>query len=160
MQTRKLFAASILLLFTTCAQGQQERRSVLLPESEAKAVAAMYPKSGPSRITGTWEPTNADIDGLEANLHQISGLSLKGKLPWIQIEHPENYFRQYIGVLQAGNKRIYINAFCGFNGNQPPSSPVWRNRLFIISDGGSCAWQSLYDPSSKKFIELRINGIA
>ena len=158
MRRWKLAVASLALLLITNALGQQAQRFVLLPASEAKAVAAEYPKSGPKSITGVWEPTQADIDGLESNLHQISELSRKGKSPWMQIEHPESYFRQYVGVLQDGQKRIYVNAFCGFNGGQPPQTPYWKNHLYIIYDGGSCVWRAMYDLSSKTFLELSVNG--
>jgi hypothetical protein len=146
-------------MFITNAHGQQTQRSVLLPASEAKTVVAEYPKSGPKSINGVWEPTQADIDGLEINLHQISEMSRKSKSPWMQIEHPENYIRQYVGVLQDGQKRIYINAFCGFNGGQPPQTSYWKNHLYIIYDGGSCVWRSMYDITSKTFLELSINGL-
>jgi len=64
-----------------------------------------------------------------------------------------------VGVLQDGHKRIYVNAFCGFNGGQPPQTPYWKNHLYIIYDGGSCVWQSIYDISSKTFLELSVNGL-
>jgi len=159
MRIMKLTVASLLIFLLASVQGQQEQRSILLPASEANDVAAQYPKSGPNRITGTWEPSKADIEGLESNLHQISDLSRKGEFSWMRIEHPENYFRQYVGVLQSGQKRIYVNAFCGFNnGNLAPQ--YWRKRLVIILDGGNCVWHSLYDNTSKTFLELSINGIA
>jgi len=109
-------------------------------------------------ISGTWEPTKVDIDGLEANLHMISEMSKKGKSPWMRIEHPERQFRQYLGIMQSGQRLIYVNAFCGLNGDQPPQN--WKNHLVTISDGGSCVWRSIYDPFSKKFLELSINGLA
>ena len=160
MRKRSLIGAAFLIGLIAGAQGQQERLSVVLPASEAVSVAAEYPKSGPRSITGSWMPTQGDIDELETNLHQISELSRKGKFPGRQIEHPENYIRQYVGVLQDGQKRIYVNAFCGFNGGQPPQSPYWKNHLYIIYDGGSCVWRSMYDLSSKTFLELSINGVA
>ncbi|MGD0902786.1 MAG: hypothetical protein ABR924_07575 [Terracidiphilus sp.] len=159
MRARKWVVAGLLVLLTYSGRAQQEQRSALLPASEVKGVAARYPKTGPNRITGAWEPTKADIDGLEANLHQISDLSRRSASPSLRIEHPENYIRQYVGVLQAGKKRIFVYASCGFNGNQPPPSPFWRDHLIFVSDGGNCVWQSLYDPSSKTFLELRINGV-
>ena len=159
MRIRKLSIAGLLIFLLVSVHGQQEQLSVLLPASEAKFVAASYPKSGPNRITGTWAPTKTDIDGLEANLHQITDLSRKGKYSWMLIEHPDKYFRQYVGVVQSGQKRIYVNAFCGFN-NGTLAPKDWRNRLIHISDGGNCVWRSLYDNTSKTFLELSINGLA
>jgi hypothetical protein len=157
MRARKLAIVGLIVLLQTSILAEQQR-FVLLTASEAKAVAALYPKSGPKKVTGAWNPTEAEIHDLEANLHQVSDLSRKSDRNFTKIEHPETYFRQYVGILQAGQKRIYINAFCGFNGNQPP--PLWSVHLITVSDGGSCAWQSLYDPSSKTYLELSVNGVA
>ncbi len=50
-----------------------------------------------------WQPTSADIESAEASLPQISALKAEN---WgsrnIRIDHPEQYFRQYIGVIRNG----------------------------------------------------------
>lgn len=106
---------------------------------------------------GTWQPSTADIYRVEANLPQVSGLKAEN---WpgdsdILIDHPEWYFRQYLGVIEKGKKLIYVNAFCY---DAPVSS--WHEKLVIILDGGTCCWQAFYDPTTNKFTSLRINGIA
>ena len=160
MRTWKRVAAILSVCLITGAFGQQVQRSTVLPMSEAKAVATRFPKRGPNRISGAWELTKADIDSLEVDLSQISGLPKKNKAPWMQIDHPENYFRQYVGVLQAGQKRVYVSAFCQFMDGDSPTSPEWKNHVLLVSDGGNCFWQALYDPSSRRFLELWVNGRA
>jgi hypothetical protein len=156
MSARRLKTGAILLFLVADATGQQAQRSVVLPASEAKMAADFYPKKGPERIDGTWEASMEDIAGLEANLSHISDLKSRGGTIGDRIEHPDRYFRQYIAVLQAGNRRIFINAFC--DGIHP--SPIWHDHFYVIMDGGSCVWQALYDPATKSFSDLETNGLA
>jgi hypothetical protein len=106
---------------------------------------------------GTWEPSMADIYKLEASLRQVSSLKATN---WpadsdIRIDHPEQYFRQYVGVTRKGKKLIYVNAFC----DAIPIS-YWRETLVRIMDGGTCCWQAFYDPTVGRFTALTINGVA
>lgn len=153
--SRKLVIAIALLYFISGSQGQQEQLSVLLPAREAKTLASLYPKKGPARVSGSWQATTADIEALEANLSHISDFKFKFRSASDHIEHPDQYFRQYVAVLIAGRKRIFVNAFCErqlFRG--------LRDHLVIVSDGGICFWHALYDPATGKFSELVINGTA
>ena len=153
---RKL-AAGLIIASVALGNGQQEKRWVLLPESEVKFGKAWYSRQGPNRVTGTWQPTPAEIGDLENDLLQIRDLSKKSRLESQQIEHPERYFRQYLGIIQGQNRHIYLSAFCGVNEGLPPA--YWRNRLFMILDGGNCVWQAVYDVKSSTFVELRVNGL-
>jgi hypothetical protein len=155
MHIRKLAFAILLVFLIAGAHGQQEQRSVLLSANEIKQVASLYPKKGPESIKGSWQPTQADIDSLEANLSQVSHLESNYRNPLIRIDHPEQYFRQYIGVLQSSQKRIFVNAFY-----EVESEPNWRNRLVIVSDGATCFWHALYDPITATFSGLEINSRA
>lgn len=114
-------------------------------------------EAGVARATKgrTWHPSMLDIYGLEASLPQVSWLKAENGPTdsHIRIDHPERYFRQYIGVIQKGRKLIYVNAFW-----DDIAVSYWRERLVIIMDGGTCCWQALYDPTSSTFITLRING--
>jgi hypothetical protein len=72
----------------------------------------------------------------------------------IRIDHPENCYRQYVPVLVAGRKLIYVNAFCGIE------LPYWRTQFVAICDGGESVWGALYDPTSGEFSDLEVNGVA
>jgi hypothetical protein len=104
---------------------------------------------------GSWEPSTEDIDGLEANLVQVTALKITGWSSNIHIEYPERYFRQYIGVSHRKQHRIYVNAFC-----DDPPPPDWRTHLYVVIDGATCYWQALYDPVTKTFSNLTINARA
>ena len=138
-----LFAA--VLVTESRAQPSPKMFVVLHPET-SKA----FPKNE------NWQPTEVDIEGAEAGLSQISSLRAEnwGKRN-IRIDHPEQNFRQYIGVVRNGKRQIYVNAICA---HLLSSFPNWRTGLIQADDGGSCFWQAFYDPAEKKYMVLRING--
>jgi hypothetical protein len=142
MRVRWIVIASFLCSILASIQGQQEQRFVVLPARVAGSVASQ----------GSWQPTKADIDGLEANLSKVSALKAEGWPSTIRIDHPQQYFRQYVAILRGGQRRIYVNAFC-----DEQLRSEWRDRLVVVNDGATCFWQALYDPTIKKFSNLRIN---
>jgi hypothetical protein len=150
MFNRKLTIVSLLFILVPSTLGQREERFVVLPAGAARTIRARV--VGDVDSYGSWQPSKADIDGLESNLAQISQLKITGWSSNIRIEHPERYFRQYIGVTHAQQRRIYINAFC----DEPPP-PDWRSRFYEVIDGATCDWQALYNPATKRFSNLTIN---
>lgn len=154
MQARNLIGTGFLL-FLVCAQAQQEQRFVLLPPRESNTLAEEFPRKGPERIDGSWQPTIAQIQTLETNLSRISDLTSDDNPNAQKIDHPDRYFRQYVAVVRAGERLIYINALCNVH-----SKPEWRTRLIRVLDGGNCYWQAWYDPVTGTFSELTVNGRA
>jgi len=96
-----------------------------------------------------------EISGLEASLLQISGMKPERWPSSIQIQHPDLYYRQYIGATADRKKLIYINAFC-----QDPPPQIWKSQIYVVTDGGTCFWQAFYDPATNQFSNLTINGRA
>lgn len=136
--------ATLLFFLIQSAVAQQEQRSVLLPASEAAQIDCKI----------SWQPTKVDIEALEANLPHVANLQARGWKPGQHIDHPERYFRQYVACVASGKRKIFVNAFCN-----TPSSTDWHSRLLLTADGGSCFWHVTYDPVTKKFSGLEINGI-
>jgi hypothetical protein len=155
LQTRR-WAAAAGPIAKLPAQGSVPSNAMRASDGQPLTRFVILPAGAGMRIAngGTWRPTKADIDGLEANLKQVSSLKAETSVH-TAIDHPEQYFRQYLPIIREGEKLIYINAFC----DQFPESR-WRQRLVVIFDGGSCFWQALYDPIASKFSHLRINGEA
>jgi len=139
--------------FVVVTAAQKEQRWVLLPPSAANTLPIKL--FDDSVHLGGWQPLQSDIDGLEANLSQIAQLKPTG---WgtspVRIEHPERYYRQYIGITSRQQRLVYVNAFC----DDPPAN--WKTRLNIAIDGATCYWQAFYDPATKKFSNLLINARA
>jgi len=152
MGIRKLIARFVIFTFVAAASGQQDQHYVVLPQSAGHSVFNLFGKD--TRL-GSWQPSKADIDGLEGNLSQISALSETGFKSTRHIEHPGTYFRQYIGATVNQSKLIYVNAFC-----DDPPPPNWKDHLYVVMDGWTCYWQAFYDPATKKFSSLTINGRA
>ncbi len=139
----------ILLVLGITGQAQQPGSSVLLPESTVPVAPIC---TGKKEVCKGWKPTKEDIQELDANLSQIAHL----KSDWGSgpINHPERYFRQYVAVKIAEQELIYVNAFC----ISPPAD--WQQHLHVVLDGGTCFWQAIYNPKTKKFSHLIINGRA
>ncbi|SRR5260370_22528382 len=127
----------------------------LLPENEAIAYAKLFGDNSKAKVE-SWEPTVADIESLEENLAQISTLNESGPGPSRHIDDPHRYLRQYLAIALDGKPRIFVNALCTRDADD---SNTWRKHLELASDGGTCFWQALYDPSTQRFSNLTINGV-
>jgi hypothetical protein len=142
-----------VLLLAGAAQVPKEQRYAVLPSRSVPRIPARVMHDVDSY--GSWEPSKSEIDGLESDLPHVSELRITGWSSNIHIEHPEEYFRQYVGVSHRGQRRIYVNAFCV---DPPPSD--WRDHLYVVVDGATCFWQALYDPIARTFSDLTINARA
>jgi hypothetical protein len=150
-----LASAILLFLIVGVAVAQEEQRFVLLPSSEVAELAGMYPKKGPEKIDGSWQPAKSQTEALEHNLPHISDLRGFGAPNGERIEHPELYYRQYLAVIRGGRALVYVSAFCDLR-----DFSYWHSHLVTVMDGGSCFWQAWYDPATEKFLSLSINGRA
>ena len=144
----RVASLAVLMWFCTStgaqpASEQARKRYIVLPGSAAAKMVK----------GGSWQPTEADIDSLEASLPMVRSLKAENSGRGVRIDHPEQYFRQYVGVVQKRKRLIYINAFCH-------EVPYWRQSLVIVLDGGACYWQAFYDPITHAFLSLMINGVA
>lgn len=105
---------------------------------------------------GAWQPTAADIAKLEEDLPEFLKSAEDRHLrpdPPIWEREPE-YMRQYLGIIEDGEQIIYANFFCTIHDID------WRNELVFVSDGGDCFFSVKYNPTSKEFFDLSVNGEA
>ena len=108
--------------------------------------------------------TESDAALLERELPKLlrqraTGCCLTGG----RIREIDSYLRQYVGVTVDGRQYIYINGFAAALLDDWPSqvdAPRWKTVAFIGCDGGSAFWGALYDPVTRKFSDLAINGSA
>jgi hypothetical protein len=132
----------------------QREKSTLLPPSEAKDVTNQCSRPSPSNFSGAWEPSKNELQEMEARFADIKKLRVEECcIVGDQIENPESYYMQYIGIIVDGKKLIYINAYAD---SEP--SYGWKEKAVRICDGGT-AWGVLYDPETMKFSKLAVNGI-
>jgi len=150
---RILPGCGVVLLLATGAVAQRDK-STLLPVSEVKAAVNQCSRPSPSNFTDTWQPSKEELKEMESRLADIKKLTvldccIRGK----KIKNPESYFLQYAPIVLDGKKLIYINAVPDF---VPGDS--WREKAVVICDGGT-GWGVLYDPQTKTFSSLGVNGI-
>lgn len=103
----------------------------------------------------TWLPTPEVIARLNEDLPQLH--RRKARLCCLRgarLTHPKSYYRQYMGVVVAGKRLIYINAF-----HDSPPPPAWHQEAVVFCDGG-IDWGVLYDPATRRFTDLAFNGVA
>lgn len=137
----------------TQAAPKHKPNFVLLPETEIATYASLF--AAPKPRMEIWEPTVADMDDIEANLPQIAELSNKDQDASRHVDDPNQYFRQYLAVVANGKKIIFVNALCKVEAGED-----WRKHLIIVTDGGKCFWNALYDPATQTFSNLLVNGRA
>jgi len=107
--------------------------------------------------TQFWTPTANDIAQLETGLQAIAK---KTPVPNVRPGQPAQniattYHRQYIGILQGGKKKIYVNAF---RASKEAEFPHWREKFVMVFDGGSGFYHTIYDVESHHFEAVRFNG--
>ncbi len=144
----------MLCAVMSSAQVPMVQRYVVLPHhSQALTPPVLLWDRG---SYASWVPSDAEIQILEANIPRISELKIRFyEATPLRIEHPERYFRQYVGVKHNGKRRIYINAFC----DDPPPLD-WRSRLYVVIDGATGYWHAFYDPDTGTFSDLTVNARA
>ena len=155
MKTLKYLFCIFCFTLSLCVSSfAQREKSVLLPASEAKNITRQCSRPSPEKFSDTWQPSKDEIKEMESNFSQIKKLKVKDCcIVGAQIENPEEYYMQYMGIIVDGEKLIYISAI----GTSKPSDG-WKEFAFTICDGGN-AWGVLYNPKTKKFYDLAINGI-
>lgn len=156
-----------VLLSTACSFASrpvEPGRFAILPEQEAQALVRQCSRSAPG-IEGTWSVTDEDASSLEHDLPKLRRFKAnRCCFMGGRIHDLDSYLRQYVGVTIGGRRYIYINAFTAGPLDDRPGSnaapPRWKEVAFTVCDGGTGHWGALYDPATRRFTELAINGSA
>ena len=141
----------LILFFSSILYSQEQKPFVVLRSADAKVFKNLCSRTGLPKFDSAWQPSEGDIRTMESRLSRISLLQEKQRN--VKIEHPEQYFRQYVGIILGKRKLIYINAFC-------IAVTSWRQRGVNVCDGGNCFWGVLYDSETHEFSDLNVNGNA
>lgn len=149
-----LFGTLSLTLLLSLSAKSQRPKSTVLPSSETKKVTNQCSRPSPEKYSDTWQPSASVIKEMESLFDQIKKLKVEECcLRGAQIEDPESFYMQYVGIVVNNKRLIYINALPALTPDEG-----WKENAVIICDGGT-AWGVVYDPESKKFFDLAINGI-
>lgn len=147
-----LVAFSVSCSVTTTAPG----RSVVLSPAQTQMLLSPCSRNAPQGVEATWIVPQEVVDQLEANLYKLARLRadqcciLRGR-----IRYPGTYFRQYVGIVIGNRRLVYINAF-----RSASDKAEWRSEAVVACDGGDDYWGAVYDPETKVFSNLAINGLA
>ena len=128
----------------------------ILPAEKAQRFSQQCSRISPSPVTGTWAPTQADVAALEA----VLGAELATQLLPEAGAKPEDYYRQYAGLVTGGRKIIYVNGLHRDAVERAPEAQQnsWKTDPAMICDGGSITFGVEYDPASKTFSNFAFNG--
>lgn len=132
-------------------------RSVVLPAEQLEKVLWLCSRPGPriEDVMGTWEVTEEVVALLEADLPKLRRLRASCCIRGLRIRQPWSFFRQYLGIVIDGRRVVYVNFF-----RDEESFPQWRERAVQVCDGGDYYWGAIYDPDTRRFSQLVVNGEA
>lgn len=110
---------------------------------------------------GFWEPSINDISRAEACIRQyIVSVQDNPKLDTYQredaafiLKNNKKYWRQYVGIVVDGEKRIWCNSF--FSGD---SFPDWERVPVDVDGGGKHFWQIEYDLLKDECLNFYVHG--
>jgi hypothetical protein len=147
---RALIIIAIALLCTACGVANPELppRVAILRASQSAESLKQCSRSSPSNVSGGWDISpdlaaqiEADLPKLATEMHGLD---------------PQVFYRQYVGILQSGQRRVYINAFAPSTLETHDDS--WESKPTGACDGGDQFWGAVYDPATRQFSELAFNG--
>jgi hypothetical protein len=131
-----------LVVWTPVAINGHE--GVVLPESAARDMLAwtgIEPES-------YWVPSEADLQQAEDAVAAYAAGMAADDAPMIDGR------RQYAGFVEGGERKLYVNSFCG------EGFPDWQSNIVFVMDGGSCFWQAVYNVDFGEIEQLMVNGEA
>ncbi len=136
-------------------------KGAILPLNKVERLARQCSRKSPGPVTGTWTPGKAMIADLEFALGEEIETNLKA-VPNAGAK-PQDYYRQYAGLLIDGKQIIYINGVQGSvverdQGAGRPGRGLWTNEPVMICDGGTITFGVEYDPATKAFDKFAFNG--
>lgn len=123
-------------------------RGVIVPEVDA---AEFVRSAGWDEAEAYWTPTSAAVSMLEAEMEDAWAAKAP---PAARDENLRNHTRQYVGIVEDGERLVVVNAFCDALGID------WRSAPVVVADGGACYFQATWDVERAEFRALVVNGEA
>ena len=105
---------------------------------------------------GTWNPTLADVERLEALLPSALAKAPQARdLDALRVL--SEWTRQYAGLLRGGKRYLY-GSFFNVGANSDLLFPEWRIKPLIVCDGGSSVFGIELDVEQRTISHLSFNG--
>ncbi len=102
---------------------------------------------------GKWEPDSQMLNDIK--IHIESYVKRQAKAQKRELKKWKSYTFQYQGWEANGRKYVFINALC-----KHTEDGSLDKEIIAVCDGGSCFFNLKYDPVSREFFGLIINGEA
>ena len=131
---------------------------VVFPAANAQALAHQCSRASPGPVQGTWTPTAQQIAELEDLLFPTLAVQLIQRELSDQGWQASDYYRQYGGLIIAGQRIIYVNAVHRYVIEQSHQGDAWKTAPVGICDGGELAFGVEYDPETKTLAKFQFNG--
>jgi hypothetical protein len=109
----------------------------------------------PKHVSKFWIPDSNSLNTLYCNFRKVLMLKSIYAYRGRKIDSLSRFGFQFIGIVIKGKKLIYINAFDSVSN---PNSEALQKDIFDVCDGGFDFWGVVFDPISKRFIDLAFNG--
>jgi hypothetical protein len=105
-------------------------------------------------VEDAWTPSAGDVAKLDAALPDFLA---NADNPFLDADPPmaerlPDYMRQYLGIVENGEKLIFANYFCTINDMD------WHKEYVFVLDGGDCFFQVKFNPATGEFSDLSVNG--
>lgn len=138
-----MFALAIVL---TCVVSALPERAAILTEPPGPAFG--FTAEG-------WTPSEADVTAIEGGLDTFFAARPNPRERDL-VFNWKSAFRQYGGVIVDKQRLVFVNFACERSGH----GGDLRKRWIVVDDGGSCYFNLRWDPKTKRFSDLAVNGEA
>jgi hypothetical protein len=102
---------------------------------------------------GAWSPDENVVSDIAASIQTY--VQEQAKASGKEMKLWSTYTFQYQGRIDYDKKLVFVNALC-----TKESVKRLQKNIVLVLDGGSCFFNLLYDPTSRKFSNLVVNGDA
>ncbi len=145
----------LLLLLASCGSGNRAASNrVIFPATDAAELLKQCSRNAPAMGEKAWQPTDADIDALEAALPRALAASPQAR----KVDFSgllERWQRQYAGISRAGRRYVYGNYFPVDKTNDWAD---WRKAPMMVCDGGARFFGVEFDVSARRITRIDFNG--
>ncbi len=141
---------------------------ILLASTLAPAVASPAGTRGKTPPTPHLAPHTTVLTPAEGRGLIGTGATGYWTLRPIDLQHLEKdmprsvatYYRQYLGIVLAGKRMIFVNGFsAGVAPEFTGGKYDWHHHPVFVNDGGTAFFQATYDPRTRQFIGPHFNGV-
>jgi hypothetical protein len=131
---------------------------VIFADNNALALVHQCSRTSPGPVQRTWTPTPQQIAELDEALFPALTVQLIQRELSDKGWQAGDYYRQYGGLVIAGQRVIYVNAFHRQVIEKSQQPDAWKSSPIGICDGGELAFGVEFDPETKTLAKFQFNG--